>query len=141
MTDPIEIRTHQDTADLQSDLDALQRWERQWLMSFHPQECQLLRIMRKRSPVEAEYSIHAMATLWRRQTLPSTWEFPYTNTAPGRLTSGIRQRRRPTTPMPSSSETSVSWRMAPTTIKKCAYEALVRPILEYSIVLYGIHTL
>ena len=53
-----EIRTHQDAADLQSDLDALQRWKKQWLMSFHPQKCQLLRIARKRSPVEAEYSIH-----------------------------------------------------------------------------------
>ena len=31
-----EIRTHQDAADLQSDLDALQRWEKQWLMASIP---------------------------------------------------------------------------------------------------------
>ena len=53
-----EIRTPQDVADLQSDLDAFQQWERQWLMSFHPQKFQLLRITRKKSPIEAEYSIH-----------------------------------------------------------------------------------
>ena len=53
-----EIHSQQDTEDLQTDLDALQTWERRWLMSFHPQKSQLLRITRKPSPIIALYNIH-----------------------------------------------------------------------------------
>ena len=53
-----EIHSQQDTEYLQTDLDALQTWERRWLMSFHPQKCQLLRITRKPSPIIAQYNIH-----------------------------------------------------------------------------------
>ena len=53
-----EIHSQHDTEDLQTDLDALQTWERRWLMSFHPQKCQLLRITRKPSPITAQYNIH-----------------------------------------------------------------------------------
>ena len=53
-----EIHSQHDTDDLQADLDALQTWERRWLMSFHPQKCQLLRITRKPSPIIAQYNIH-----------------------------------------------------------------------------------
>ena len=53
-----EIRSQADADKLQVDLDALQEWEQQWLMSFHPQKCQLLRITRKKSPVKASYVIH-----------------------------------------------------------------------------------
>ena len=41
-----EIRSQVDADELQADLDALQEWEQQWMMSFHPQKCQLLRITR-----------------------------------------------------------------------------------------------
>ena len=53
-----EIRSQADADELQVDLDALQEWEQQWMMSFHPQKCQLLRITRKKSPVKASYVIH-----------------------------------------------------------------------------------
>ena len=46
-----EIHSQQETEDLQADIDALQTWERRWLMSFHPEKCQLLRITRKPSPI------------------------------------------------------------------------------------------
>ena len=41
-----EIRSQVDADELQADLDALQEWEQQWMMSFHPHKCQLLRITR-----------------------------------------------------------------------------------------------
>ena len=53
-----EIHSQQDTEDVQTDLDALQTWERRWLISFHPQKCQLLRITWKPSPIIAQYNIH-----------------------------------------------------------------------------------
>ena len=52
------IHSQQDTEYLQTDLDALQTWERRWLMSFHPQKCQLLRITRKPSLIITQYNIH-----------------------------------------------------------------------------------
>ena len=39
-----EIRSQADADKLQVGLDAIQEWEQQWMMSFHPQKCQLLRI-------------------------------------------------------------------------------------------------
>ena len=53
-----EIHSQQHTEDLETDLDALQTWERRWLMSFHPQKYQLMRITRKPSPIIATYNIH-----------------------------------------------------------------------------------
>ena len=41
-----------------ADLDALQTWARRWLVRFHPQKCQLLRITRKPSPIIAQYNSH-----------------------------------------------------------------------------------
>ena len=43
---------------LQHDLDRLQQWEKDWLMEFHPQKCQVLHITSKRKPVLASYTIH-----------------------------------------------------------------------------------
>ena len=129
-----EIRTHQDAADLQSDLDALQRWEKQWLMSFHPQKCQLLRITRKRSPVETEYSIHdhilekgdIAKYLGVSLHKHCSWSPHIHQTAKkANNTRAFLQR---------------NLRMAPTTIKKRAYESLVRSILEYSSVVWDPHT-
>ena len=52
------ISSPADTADLQRDLDALQAWERKWLMEFNPSKCQILRVTLKHKPVEASYTIH-----------------------------------------------------------------------------------
>ena len=52
------ISSPADTADLQRDLDALQAWERKWLMEFNPSKCQVLRVTLKHKPVEASYMIH-----------------------------------------------------------------------------------
>ena len=43
---------------LQQDLNAMQEWERKWLMEFHPAKCQLLRITKRRKPLKFSYSIH-----------------------------------------------------------------------------------
>ena len=56
-----EIHSQKDTEFLQADIDALQTWKRRWLMSFHPQKCQLLRITRKPYPITAQYNIHRHA--------------------------------------------------------------------------------
>ena len=52
------IRKPQDAEILQSDLDALQRWEKQWSMEFNATKCHTLRFSRKTKPLTPTYDIH-----------------------------------------------------------------------------------
>ncbi|KAH3709584.1 hypothetical protein DPMN_069048 [Dreissena polymorpha] len=37
---------------LQNDLQTLSEWEQTWGTEFHPQKCSVLRVTRKRGPIE-----------------------------------------------------------------------------------------
>ena len=52
------IRTTEDQAILQRDLDNLQQWENNWLMRFNPDKCELLIAINNKSPIHSEYTIH-----------------------------------------------------------------------------------
>ena len=52
-----KIRSTADSIQLQHDLDQLAVWEQSWLMSFNPSKCQLLRITKKRSPIQHDYTL------------------------------------------------------------------------------------
>ena len=52
------IRTEEDSATLQKDLDTLQAWEIENKMEFHPDKCQVLRITNKHTPIQVPYNIH-----------------------------------------------------------------------------------
>jgi hypothetical protein len=43
---------------LQSDLDAAARWEADWLMAFHPDNCTVLAISQKKTPFKHDYILH-----------------------------------------------------------------------------------
>ena len=47
-----------DTITLQDDLDRLQKWEKDWLMSFNPDKCEVIRITNKRNIINSSYTIH-----------------------------------------------------------------------------------
>ena len=53
-----QIKTKEDGHALQKDLEGLQRWEKDWLMEFHPQKCQIMHITNKRKPISQPYNIH-----------------------------------------------------------------------------------
>ena len=53
-----EIKSILDTYILQKDLDALQAWEIENKMEFHPSKCQVLRISNKLNPIINTYNIH-----------------------------------------------------------------------------------
>lgn len=52
------VTTVDDCRALQSDLDALAKWEDEWDMQFHPAKCQVMHIHRKRSPLAHKYTLH-----------------------------------------------------------------------------------
>ena len=52
------INSQEDTHALQDDLDGLQQWEQDWLMSFNPDKWEVIRIIKKRKPIDASYTIH-----------------------------------------------------------------------------------
>ena len=52
------VRTPEDSAILQRDLDTLQAWETDNKMEFHPDKCQVLRITNKHQPIQVPYTIH-----------------------------------------------------------------------------------
>ena len=54
----LRIGSSQDSISLQEDLDRLQQWEKEWQMSFNPTKCVVVRITRKRDPINASYKIH-----------------------------------------------------------------------------------
>ena len=50
-----QISTKEDRDILQNDLQTLSEWEQTWGMEFHPQKCSVLRVTRKRRPIEHTY--------------------------------------------------------------------------------------
>ena len=53
-----EIKTINDAQNLQLDLDAACRWEKDCLMHFHPDKCNLISITQKRKPIHFTYKLH-----------------------------------------------------------------------------------
>ena len=52
------IKTKSDCETLQKDLESLQQWERNNLMEFHPDKCQLLTVTYKKKTINFDYFIH-----------------------------------------------------------------------------------
>ena len=51
------VRNTNDCEGLQEDLNALQRWEKTWGMSFNPSKCNIMHVSRKRSPLNHIYHL------------------------------------------------------------------------------------
>jgi len=52
-----EIRSDSDAEALQQDLHQLEAWSRRWLLMFHPNKCQVLRVTRSRQPFARSYTL------------------------------------------------------------------------------------
>ena len=61
------IRSREDSAILQKDLETLQVWERANKMEFHPDKCKVLQITNKLNPTQSTYHIHNV------QLSPENW--------------------------------------------------------------------
>ena len=51
------IKNQEDASILQEDINRLQKWADEWLMSFHPEKCELLRVTNKRRPLDVSYTM------------------------------------------------------------------------------------
>ena len=52
------IKTQADCIKLQEDLESAVKWEQDWLMAFHPDKCNILRVTTKKSPQHFYYNMH-----------------------------------------------------------------------------------
>lgn len=125
------IRMPGDSEQLQMDLQALEKWEKTWLMSFNPTKCSVIRITPKNQKAEeTSYMLHGHtlatedASKYLGVTLTSnlSWNEHVENiTAKGNRTLGfVRRNLKDCTPP----------------VKAASYTTLVRPVLEYSSIVW-----
>ena len=54
----LAVRSNGDARLLQQDLDTLARWEKTWMMEFHPDKCEVISITRSHNPIQYKYILH-----------------------------------------------------------------------------------
>ena len=120
------IFSRKDTEDLQQDLAALEDWEKQWQMAFHPEKCVVIQISSKRSTIPGNYTLHnhQLDVVDSSKYLGFTinknlrWDDHINNiTARANRTLGFLKR---------------NLRGCKTSARARAYEAIVRPNLKYA---------
>ena len=121
-----KIRSPADTKALQEDLDRLQKWELDWMMSFNPSKCEVIRVTKKRNPITANYNIHGQDLNFVKDgkylgvqiSESLSWNAHIASTAKKASNSLAFLRRNLTS--------------CPPDVKAQSYKTLVRPILEYA---------
>ena len=128
------IRTAEDSAVLQRDLERLEQWEKDWQMEFNPTKCEVLRFTRRRNPLRATYTIHGHTL----QTVPNG---KYLGVNLNEKLSW-NQHVDATTKKANNSLAFLRRNLAscPTNIRDQCYKSLVRPIVEYASPVWDPHT-
>ena len=120
------IKSEADSTLLQQDLDSLQQWEDDWLMTFNPKKCQTLHVTNKRHPIIKPYSIHG-------QTLEKVETAKYLGV---HLTQNLNWNHHINSVRKKAASTSAflqrNFRSCPRHTKELCYKSLVRPVLEYA---------
>ena len=124
------IESEADACPLQQVLDRLQQRERDWLVEFHPKECQVLHITCKRKHILVSYTIHGhtleevSSAKYLGVTLQKnlSWNTHIDSTAKkANNTRAFLQR---------------NLQQYPRKTKELCYKTLVRPIMEYASVVW-----
>ena len=128
------IKGNEDVKALQNDVDIMQQWANESLMSFHPEKCELLRVTNKRNPVKGTYRMddHILKDVNNKKYLGVTlqnklnWNRHIQNIcAKASSTLGVLRRNMGS---------------CPRAVKERCYKTLVRPAVEYSSTVWDPHT-
>ena len=121
-----EIQNEIVSEELQSDLDTLVQWEKDWQLSFNPSKCHIMRLTHARSPKHFEYKLG-------NSVLSETDGHPYLGVhISNKLSSNSHIHQ-----ISSKANRTLGFIMrnfysCPKHVKESAYKTLVRPLLEYS---------
>ena len=129
-----QIKSQSDCLKLQEDLEAAIKWEQDWLMSFHPDKCNIMNITTKRNPIHFYYNMHGhiLESVQHAKYLGVTistdlkWNTHIQQTAAKANKSLCFIRR--------------NLKVQSQTIKERAYQTLIRPKLEYCCTVWDPHT-
>ena len=129
-----EIKTINDAQNLQLDLDAACRWEKDWLMHFHPDKCNVISITQKRKPIHFTYKLHdhPLAKVEHSKYLGITlqsnlkWN-KHINSITNKANQSLGFLKR-------------NLKIKSSAVKSHAYKAFVRPKLEYASAVWDPHT-
>ena len=125
---------HEDQVSLQHDLDTLQLWADTWLMDFNVAKCKLLTISQKKKTSLFSYTLKGIA-------LENVKEHPYLGVT---ISSTLSNSNHCSNIAQSASRTlnTVRRTLYPCSksVKERAYQALVRPKLEYAAIAWKSYT-
>ena len=128
------IKTEQDKQILQRDLEILHNWEVKWLMDFNPDKCFVLNITRKKYPMLNKYTLKNVTL----QTVKTTTYLGI------EISNDLRWSPQIEKCTQKANKTLCFLRRNLKTnniaVKTQAYQALVRPHLEYASQVWDPHT-
>ena len=130
MEDPEEIKTRDDCAILQDDLNCLAAWGMNWGMTFHPEKYSAIRVTRSRNPISSGYTL-------KGHTLDMEDSIKYLGVE---LQSNMAWNRHMDQTIKKANSTlrflRRNLRVSNEETKSTAYYSMVRPILFLSFCLY-----
>lgn len=119
------IHSVQDTLQLQSDLDKLSEWEQKWKMGFNISKCHIMHVSRSRRTINTTYTLHneplsvvSQATYLGVEVSSNLSWTPHINKVTSKASQSLGFLKR-----------NIHSAKKPT--KVAAYQAIVRPTLEY----------
>ena len=124
------IQDQQDAASLQTDLNHLQEWEREWQIFFNSDKCEHIQITSKRKIIQTSYNIHG-------QTLNETSKAKYLGVT---IDNTLSWNSHIDTVTKKANQTTAFLRRnlssCPKDVKAKCYMSIVRPQLEYALMVW-----
>jgi hypothetical protein len=128
------ISTPQDAVALQKDLNHLVDWEQEWLMEFHPLKCQVIRVTRSKTPLATNYLVHNH----QLEVVPSAKYLGIT------ISEDLTWNKHISQVSSKASRTlglvKRNLKISSPKIKEQAFNALVKPTVEYSAAVWDPYT-
>ena len=128
------IQAPEDARLLQQDLDTLSSWSRKWMMELNPRKCHAITVTRKKTRFIHQYSLNG-------EILDSVSSAKYLGVT---ITSDLNWKQHISNICQKANNTLAflrrNVRVHSTQLKTTAYQALVRPLLEYGCTVWDPYT-